>query len=89
MADQQDAEQVRAKTKEIANRAKSDSSFAEQLKNDPAGTLKAEGLPEQAIGELTKQSGGDVSGYSLYEVDTCVYYTNYVEYEIYCTYYTS
>lgn len=90
VSDSQEAQDVRAKTKAIAERAKSDSSFAQQLKDDPINTLKAEGLPEKAIGELaSKATGGDVSAYTIYAEYTCYYVTDLVTTEYYCTWFTS
>lgn len=65
MADQiSDSQNVRDQTKIIAEKARSDSSFAQRLRDDPINTLRGEGLPEQAIQELGSMSqGADVAGY--------------------------
>ncbi len=81
---QQEIDQVRAATTQIAERAKNDAAFKQQLLDDPQSTLKAAGLPEAAIAEIGKKSGDDVSGYVQYA--DCTYYTDYVVYG--CTYYT-
>ncbi len=84
---QQEIDQVRAATTQIAERAKNDAAFKQQLLDDPQSTLKAAGLPEAAIAEIGKKSDGDVSGYSGYIGDgSCAYYTD----DTYgCNYYTA
>ncbi len=82
---QQEIDQVRAKTQQISERAKSDAAFKQQLLDDPQSTLKAAGLPEGAIAEINKKFGGDVSGYGQYtQVEW--YYT--AQYTWDCTEYT-
>lgn len=88
---QENVNSVKAATEKVAQKAKSDSSFAAQLKSEPVATLRAAGLPDGAIGETLKKWNvqPEVSGYTYAYVDECVYYTAYVEYYWACTYFTS
>ena len=82
---QQEVDQVRATTQQIAERAQNDAAFKQQLQDDPQGTLQAAGLPEAAIAELGKKAGDDVSGYAYTGDGYCAYYTD----DTYgCNYYT-
>jgi hypothetical protein len=60
-----EVQQVRARVKELTDRAKNDPALQAQLTTDPAGTLRAAGLPEDAVVEYAAafQSGGEVAGY--------------------------
>ncbi len=62
--DTHDVEQVRLKAREIAHLAQVDRTFREQIKQDPAETLAAAGLPEEFVGDFLRETGlGDVVGY--------------------------
>jgi hypothetical protein len=66
-----DVEQARQKASEIIDRLSNDPQFAVSLRNDPTGTLRGAGLPDQAIGEFMDQvrartligAEAEVSGY--------------------------
>ena len=78
---------VRSKLEAVQTKAQSDSAFQERLKSEPMETLKAEGVPEKAIGEVLKhwKAEPEVEGQTIYW--DCYAYSNY--YEWYCTWYTS
>lgn len=71
-----DVEHVRARIKELAERAKREQGLQRQLSTDPAAALRAAGLPEDAVTEYATvlgRSTGDVAGYLA---DPCgKYYT--------------
>ena len=61
---QQEFDQVRSKLDAIAQHAKSDPAYLEQIRSDPRGTLQAAGLPDGAIDDVLREENvGDVSGY--------------------------
>src|SRR5437868_15427631 len=68
---QMDVDLARQKAKEIVERLGNDPQFAVALRNDPTGTLRGAGLPDQAIGEFMEQvrartligAEAEVSGY--------------------------
>ncbi|MDQ2731660.1 MAG: hypothetical protein M3Y56_08380 [Armatimonadota bacterium] len=74
---QQEIDDVRAKTTKVVERAKSDPAFKQALQKDPLGTMKAEGIPEKAVGEFVHSTRkGDVEGYEWVTTNgDCVYYT--------------
>ena len=58
-------EQLRTKARELAERARSDQTFKEQVQRDPYRTLIAEGLPEDTIPEFLHATDlADVEGYA-------------------------
>lgn len=61
----QEADQVRGTLAGIAQRAKSDPTFMNQLRSNPQETLIASGVPEAAVGDVLREEGGlgDVQGY--------------------------
>jgi len=65
MSDQpRTAEQARSDAQKILERAKGDSAFLDQLKNQPVETLQAAGFPLDEAQELSQEFGtGEVSGY--------------------------
>lgn len=70
---QEEITQARAKMDEIGRRGQSDPAFAAKVKADTVGTLRAEGVPDQAIGELLRSKGtGDVSGYWVSVDEGCI-----------------
>jgi hypothetical protein len=72
-------EEVRKITRQLASRAQEDEQFKEQLKADPQGTMKAAGIPEEALSDVLGETElADVAGYakpqcigSFCFVDTC------------------
>lgn len=59
-------EEVRKKSEAILGRAETDESFRLKLRDDPEGTLRAEGLPDEAIGDFVREAElGDVGGYLM------------------------
>lgn len=61
-----DLQQARQVAEQIAQRAKSDPSYVKQLRDDPAGTVKAAGMPEEMIGAFLAEEGlAEVSGYAI------------------------
>ncbi|GCE14649.1 hypothetical protein [Tengunoibacter tsumagoiensis] len=61
----QNLDQLRATARQLVERINSDSSFKEKVEKDPKGTLVAEGLPENAVGEFLHEANlTDVAGYS-------------------------
>lgn len=65
-------EEARRKSQEILSRAEADESFRTKLVDDPEGTLRAEGLPDEAITDFVREAElGDVSGYLLECGFTC------------------
>jgi hypothetical protein len=57
-------EEIRRKSDSILSRAQSDESFRQKLKDDPEGILRAEGLPDEAIGDFIREAElGEVAGY--------------------------
>ena len=59
-----DVEEARKKSQAILDRATSDESFRQKLSDDPEGTLRAEGLPDEAIIDFVRETElGDVAGY--------------------------
>ena len=61
-----DLQQARQVAEQITQRAKSDPSFMQQLRDDPAGTVKAAGMPEEAIGTFLAEEGlAEVSGCAM------------------------
>jgi hypothetical protein len=68
--------QVRAKVETIANRANSDDTYLKQLRDNPRQTLLAEGLPQEAIGDVVYEFGmeEEVAGFE-YCHGTCTYFT--------------
>lgn len=69
MADvnQDEIAQVRAKAKELKAKVQSDPQLAQQLKDNPAETLQAQGFPDAAIANIMQGSGiqPDVAGYDV------------------------
>ena len=67
-----DIQQARQVAEQITQRAKSDPAFLQQLRDDPAGTVKAAGMPEEAIGTFLAEEGADeVAGYAM-DSDWCI-----------------
>ena len=65
-------EQVRALARRLAEKAKNDPAFREQIMQDPMSTLTSAGLPEQAVADFLRETGlGDVSGYMLGPLGQC------------------
>jgi hypothetical protein len=65
-------DEVRKKSEAIVGRAQSDKSFAQKLKDDPEGILRAEGLPDEAIGDFIREAElGEVAGYAMDCTFTC------------------
>ena len=57
-------EEIRRKSEAIVERAQSDEPFRQKLVADPEGTLRAEGLPDEAITDFVRETDlGDVAGY--------------------------
>ena len=57
-------EEIRRKSEAILKRAESDEPFRQKLVDDPEGTLRAEGLPDEAIIDFVRETElGDVAGY--------------------------
>ena len=69
MADvnQDEIQQVRAKAQELKAKVSADPQLAQQLKDSPAETLKAQGFPDAAIANIMQGSGiqPDVAGYDV------------------------
>lgn len=72
-------EEIRRKTREIAERARNDSSYMDRLRSDPEATLHEAGLHESAVGDFMREEGleADVVGYMLEELQlpceqTCI-----------------
>ena len=65
-------EEIRHKAREIADRARHDSSFMARLRDDPEGTLHEAGLAQDAIGDFMREEGltPDVIGYMLEELQS-------------------
>ena len=58
-------EEIRKKSDAILKHAQSDESFRQKLTDDPEGTLRAEGLPEEAITDFVREAElADVAGYA-------------------------
>ena len=58
-------QQLREKAQAIVHRAQNDAAFSERLKTDPESTLRAEGLPDEAIGDFAREAQlGEVGGYA-------------------------
>ncbi|HZR41214.1 MAG TPA: hypothetical protein VFB12_13920 [Ktedonobacteraceae bacterium] len=71
----QNMDQARALARKLGERVKSDPSFKEQVQKDPHGTLTAEGLSEQYVGDFLRETQmDDVAGYSSHTIclATCV-----------------
>jgi hypothetical protein len=71
---------------QVLQKAKSDPDFNSKLNSDPVGTLRAAGVPDQAIADLLKENGSaaQVSGFD-YDIPcwyTCWYYSSYCTYTI-------
>ena len=59
-------EEARKKSEAILERATDDESFRKKLNEDPEGTLRAEGLPDEAIQDFVREAElGDVAGYAM------------------------
>jgi len=73
-------EQLRMKARQLAERARTDPAFKEQIQQDPVQTLTAEGLPEATIPEFLHAADlADVVGYAkvaCFGTMTCVLFTN-------------
>ncbi len=66
------SEQVRAIACRLAEQARKNPVFKEQILQDPQGTLTAAGLPEQAVADFLRETGlGDVSGYMMGPLVQC------------------
>ena len=58
-------EQIRATARQLAERAKNDPAFKQQIEKDPVGTLTSEGLPEEAASQFLREAEiNDVAGYA-------------------------
>lgn len=69
----QEVAQIRALIDEIAQRARSDGFYMQQLKDAPIETLQAAGLPDGAIEDVLHEgnlSDAEVTGY-MFCVITC------------------
>jgi len=65
-------EQIRAIARRLAEKARNDPAFREQIMQDPQSTLTSAGLSEQAIADFLRETGlGDVSGYMLGPLGQC------------------
>lgn len=75
-ASAQEMEELRGKVQAVLDRAKEESSYLDELKQNPQETLVAAGIPEAATGEVAHelQLGSEVSGYMLC-TGTCDRYT--------------
>lgn len=60
-----DITEIRAIAQEIVERAKTDETFRQQLRNNPRAILAATGLPEQGINDFIGEAAleGYVAGY--------------------------
>jgi hypothetical protein len=64
-------EEARARAQAIVKRVETDDEFKERLKADPEETLRAEGLPDDEIGDFAREAGlGEIEGYLACRV-TC------------------
>jgi len=63
-------QQVRAKAQELKAKVKTDPQLAQQLVDNPAAALKAQGFPDAAIGDILQKNGiqAEVAGY---DIDVC------------------
>jgi len=61
----EEIQRVQARIDEIAKQIRAGGDFAAQYRADPAGTLQAQGLPDEAVASLLEQAKGEneVSGY--------------------------
>ena len=68
-------EQIRAQVQQVLDRAQADSSYYEQLKNNPEATLIAAGVPAEATPDLIAElaSEDEVSGYMRCDRYTCFF----------------
>ena len=58
--------QARATAQATVERTQTDPAFAEQIKQDPEGTLRAAGMPEAALGTALHEMGvAEVAGYQM------------------------
>jgi hypothetical protein len=65
-------QRARQVAEQIAQRAKSDPTYAQELRSDPATAAQAAGMPEEAIGAFLREEGlAEVSGYRM-EDEWCV-----------------
>ncbi len=69
------SQQVRDTANQLIERMRNDSSFVDQLKANPTGTLTAAGLPQNAVGDFMHEAGipaeGEVGGYMMCS-ETCI-----------------
>jgi hypothetical protein len=64
-------DEARGRAEAIVARAESDDEFKQRLKADPAEVLRAEGMPDDAIGEFVHEAGlGEVDGYVFVTICT-------------------
>jgi len=82
-----DISDVRHKLGLLTEKVKTDAAFADQLKSDPAGTLAAQGLNENAIGEVLHHWNvePEVEGHYIYRPQ-CFYLTD--SWDVPCACYT-
>lgn len=70
--DQQNAQAVREKAREIGQRAKNDPQFMQEIKQDPMATLEKAGLSQGVAGDIVREEEGtEVSGYLRSVSDGC------------------
>ncbi|HLZ61382.1 MAG TPA: hypothetical protein VKR06_30920 [Ktedonosporobacter sp.] len=63
---EQQLEQIRITARAIAQRARGDRAFREEITQHPSETLTAAGLPEEFVGDFLRETGlADVAGYSI------------------------
>ena len=48
-------DEMRAKVRSIRDQAQADPSFMERVKTDPAGVLRAEGIPDDAASQIVSR----------------------------------
>jgi hypothetical protein len=66
-------DEARARAQGVLTRAESDDEFKERLKADPEEALRAEGMPDDEIGDFVHQTGlAEVAGYQVRCQISCV-----------------
>jgi len=81
-----DIADVRSKMAILTDKVKTDAAFADTLKSDPAGTLAAQGLSEDAIGEVLHHWNVEPEVEGHFMSSKCYYFT--VDWDLTCTLYT-
>jgi hypothetical protein len=66
-----DVEQARQKADELIQKIQDDADFRAQFEADPAGTVKAAGLPENVAPVIHEAGTAEVKGYATFSCGLC------------------